>query len=160
MSYTSVLVVGTNSYVTVAEAAAYFTLRLDSAEWTEATDADKDAALAMACKAIDRLPWAGYKYQPDYQVLAFPRVAAFADGDSWTMLGVVRQQVRDAQCEEALAILRHQADTRLELMRIGLTGAMIDGASEQYKSDAGQGLLSVQAKELLRPWSTDVVDMI
>lgn len=156
----SVLVVGTNSYVTVVEASAYFALRLDVAEWTDASETEKDAALAMACKAIDRLPWAGYKYQPDTQVLAFPRVGAFADGDSWTTLGVVRQQVKDAQCEEALAILKHQGDTRLELMRIGLTGAMLDGASEQYKSDAGQGLLSVQAKEFLRPWATDVVDMI
>lgn len=156
----SVLVVGTNSYVTVVEASAYFALRLDVSEWTDASETEKDAALAMACKVIDRLPWAGYKYQPDTQVLAFPRVGAFADGDSWTTLGVVRQQVKDAQCEEALAILKHQSDTRLELMRIGLTGAMLDGASEQYKSDAGQGLLSVQAKEFLRPWATDVVDMI
>lgn len=156
----SALVVGTNSYVTVTEATTYFALRLDSTEWTDATETEKDAALAMACKAIDRLPWAGYKYQPDTQVLAFPRVDAFANGDYWLNLGVVRQQVKDAQCEEALAILRHQADTRLELMRVGLTGAMIDGASEQYRSDAGQGLLSVQAKEFLRPWATDVVDMI
>lgn len=156
----SAIVVGTNTYLSVVDATTYFGFRLDVPEWTAATELEKDSALVMATKAIDRLPWSGYKYQPDAQVLTFPRVGSFPDGDAWLMLGVVPQRVKDAECEEALAILRHQADTRLELMRIGLTGAMIDGASEQYKSDAGQGLLSVQAKEFLRPWSADVVDMI
>ncbi len=68
----AVIVIGTNSYVTVVEADAYFDDQFGYESWAE--EANKEGALITACKQqLDTYcDWDGDKSDED-QLLAFPR---------------------------------------------------------------------------------------
>jgi hypothetical protein len=72
------LVKGTNSYVTVAEASAYFEDRIDVAAWTSAEDAEKSKALVTASAMLNDLRWIGVAIS-ESQTLAFPRTGTYFD---------------------------------------------------------------------------------
>ena len=129
------------SYVSFAEANEYFSNRLHADAWAEASDADKEKALAMAAKAIDRQPLRGRKMDPS-QALAFPR---YPDTE-------VPEAVKEACCEEALAMLERGNSQRRKLQQEGVQSFSLGNMSETYITGAGKGLLSQEAKELLRPW--------
>lgn len=70
---------GTNSYVTVEEADAYFEDRLDAAAWADEEDEGrKSKALVTATSLLDALCWTGYAVS-ESQALAFPRVGCYFD---------------------------------------------------------------------------------
>ena len=129
------------SYVSLAEANKYFSNRLHADAWAEASDADKEKALAMAAKAIDRQPLRGRKTETG-QTLAFPR---YPDTE-------VPEAVKEACCEEALAILERGNSQRRRLQQEGVQSFSLGNMSETYVVGAGKGLLSQEAKELLKPW--------
>ena len=129
------------SYVSLAEANEYFSNRLHADAWAEASDADKEKALAMATKAIDRQPLKGRKTDPA-QELAFPR---YPDAET-------PQNVKEACCEEALALLERGNSQRRRLQQEGVQSFSLGNMSETFAAGAGKGLLSQEAKELLRPW--------
>lgn len=72
------LMKGTNSYVTVAEADAYFENRLDAAAWNTADDDMKTQALITAVTILDNMNWAGVAVS-ESQSLAFPREGVYFD---------------------------------------------------------------------------------
>jgi len=129
------------SYVSLAEANEYFSNRLHADAWAEASDADKEKALAMATKAIDRQPLKGRKTDPA-QEMAFPR---YPDTE-------VPEAVKEACCEEALALLERGNSQRRKLQQEGVQSFSLGNMSETFAAGAGKGLLSQEAKELLRPW--------
>lgn len=129
------------SYVTTEEATTYFASRLHVEVWTAASAADKQKALDMATRVIDRMPIVSVKASDD-QANSFPR---YPDED-------VPQAVKDACCEEALALLERGNGQRRKLQAEGVTSVSIGGLSETYAVGSGRGLLSQEAKELLRPW--------
>lgn len=167
--------VGVNSYVSVADADAYFNERLFCTAWTGASEDDKARALIMAAKAIDRQLLKGSKKDTDdNQPLAFPRCYTVDtriatslnyignkdlvwDSDLWCE-EEVPQAVKDAQCEEAMALLDIGNSSRLKLIRQGVTSISIGKTSESYNrivshgKGIGQGLLSQEARELLKPY--------
>jgi hypothetical protein len=132
-----------NSYVTLAEAEAYFATRLGAEPWTMADAATRESALRMATRALERLRWPGAR-QSTAQALSWPRtgVAGVADG-------VLPQAVRDAQCEEALAWLTPALTRRRYLQAAGVTTAQVADAREQYAPGDAGGLLSADARALL-----------
>lgn len=67
-----------NSYVTVAEADAYFADRLDVAAWISANESQKSQALITATALLDDLHWLGVAVN-DNQNLAFPRSGIYFD---------------------------------------------------------------------------------
>lgn len=137
------------AYVTVEEAATYFASRLHSEAWTSAADADKQKALVMATRAIDRQILRGRKTDAG-QDRAFPRYPDTA----------VPQAVKDATCEEALALLDRGDNQRRKLQAEGVVSMSIGSLSETYAIGSGEGLLSQEAKELLRPWLLGAVNII
>lgn len=137
------------AYVTTEEAEAYFANRLHADVWTEAGDAEKTAALTMATRAIDRLQLKGRKADPD-QALAFPR---YPDTE-------VPEAVKEACCEEALALLERGNSQRRKLQQEGVQSFTLGNMSETYAPGGGRGLLSQEAKELLRPWLLGSVNII
>jgi hypothetical protein len=160
----------TNSYVATVETATAYLARLTFiTEWTAATSAQKIAALQDATLSIDSQMLRGSKYEPKYiengvqtdydgdglvQVLEFPRIidGVVCDWDEATELPIVPQAVKDACCEEALAILTWKDSWRRKNQEQGLKSMTIDGVTESYRDSAGQGLLSARAKALLRPY--------
>jgi len=130
------------AYVTVEEANTYFSSRLHTEAWTQASTCDKGKALAMATRAIDRTPLKGVKARYD-QANQFPR---YPDTE-------VPQAVKDACCEEALAILERGNNQRRKLQQEGVVSFSVGGLTETFVASArGGGLISQEAKELLRPW--------
>lgn len=146
------LVVGTNSYISVADANTYFEDRLDADEWINADDTVKAKALITATRSIDREPLIGKKYSDD-QTLQFPRLT---DGAS------IPQIVKDACCEEALFLLQMTSyqKKREREHALGMVGASIGDASEYAQQSIvqqktkGRGVYSPIAKQLLKPYTT------
>lgn len=79
-------------YATVDEGEEYFSTRLHSESWDNATDDRRLKALRMATRAIDRLSFKGKKDDPT-QALEFPRG------------GSVPDSIKIACCEVALSLL-------------------------------------------------------
>lgn len=129
------------SYCTIKEANAYFSGRLHAESWGQADEIAKEKALKQATKEIDRQPLKGRK-ATDTQELAFPR---YPDSE-------VPEAVKDACCEVALALLERGNSQRRKLQQEGVQSFTLGNMSETYIAGAGKGLLSQEAKELLRPW--------
>lgn len=74
-----------NSWITLAEADAYFSLHANAAAWTSATTTTKEAALVMAARQLSSLSFVGQKRfttEDDLheQALAFPRTERLGPG--------------------------------------------------------------------------------
>jgi hypothetical protein len=106
-----------NSYVTIAEAAAYFAARLGGSAWDDlAVDGDDQArALITATRRLDLESFPGTR-AVHAQALAWPRYGVLVDGAllSGTTIPVL---VKAMCCEEALSLLQDpekSAETGLE----------------------------------------------
>lgn len=67
------IVVGTNTYISVADADLYFTTRYNSSFWISLDNATKEALLVSATRSLDLYcDWSGYKTDEN-QPLQFPR---------------------------------------------------------------------------------------
>jgi len=104
-----------NSYVTLAEANAYFDEHLNVSEWTDATDDLKNRALIQATRRLDQLSFNGGK-ATEAQALKWPRIGVVDDEGYGIDSDEIPQQMKDAQCELALAMLASDllVDTGLE----------------------------------------------
>ena len=129
------------SYCTTEYADEYFAGRLNVEGWYETDNITKEAALKQATKEIDRQLLKGRKTETS-QTLAFPR---YPDSE-------VPEAVKDACCEVALALLERGNSQRRKLQQEGVQSFMLGNMSETYAAGAGKGILSQEAKELLRPW--------
>mgnify|MGYP001328116703 CR=1 FL=1 len=136
------------SYCTIEEANEYFAERLHAEVWEQADESTKGKALKQATRAIDRQPLKGRK-ATDEQELAFPR---HPDAE-------IPEAVKEACCEEALAILESGNSQRRRLQQEGVQSFTLGNMSESYVAGAGKGLLSQEAKELLRPWLIGAVNI-
>ena len=165
------ITVGTNSYISVADATTYFNDRLYIAEWTAASADDKARALIMATKRIDNLILRGIK-SVNTQTLQFPR-AIFSDYlfyfydekqinflnpyGYYVVETAVSQIVKDACCEEALGILKdyQSAEQRKNLQEQGVKAVSIGNVSETYGSgrNGTTKLLSNDAQMLMKPYT-------
>lgn len=158
------LTVGTNTYISSADADTYFSTRLYSTAWTGATADNKAMALIEATKKIDRQILKGIK-AVSTQTLEFPR-AFYVDegfsrnigltidnvhGEGWYVETEVQQAIKDACCEEAIAILSigANANKRLELQAQGVKSFTLGNLSETYSGARVGGMLSIQAKDML-----------
>lgn len=142
------ITVGENSYIDINGADEYFAGRLHAESWGETSDADKEKALKQATKEIDRQLLRGRKTNPE-QELAFPR---YPDTE-------VPEAVKEACCEVALALLERGNNQRRKLQQEGVQSFTLGNMSETYAAGAGRGLLSQEAKELLRPWLIGAVNI-
>lgn len=107
------------SYVTIAEADAYFSTRLGVDVWDSSSSNDKQKSLYEATRAIDRLAYIGvttdyynqhvFNMLPSGQTLQFPR-----NGDI-----IIPQGIKNACCECAIAFL-DGVDTDAEIQNIGI----------------------------------------
>ena len=101
--------VGTNSYVSLAEADEYFASRLDVAAWTEATSELRESALVTAAMALEQYTWVGVIADP-VQALAWPRKGSYFDprmGYTVALTDSVPERIRRAQMELAYHFLHN-----------------------------------------------------
>ena len=142
------ITVGENSYIDINGADEYFAGRLHAESWSGADSETKEKALKQATRAIDRQLLRGRKTNPE-QELAFPR---YPDTE-------VPEAVKEACCEVALALLERGNNQRRKLQQEGVQSFTLGNMSETYAAGAGRGLLSQEAKELLRPWLIGAVNI-
>lgn len=132
--------VGTNSYVTEAEATAYFADKYGYTSWVAETN--KDGALVSACQQLDNTcQWYGDKVASS-QVLEFPRYP-----DAYP----VPQGVKDAQCEIAYNIVATgstttEADNPLSELKAGSVSFKFEVKS------ASNPIVNDLTNRLLRPF--------
>lgn len=160
------ITVGIDSYIDIAGADEYFAGRLYSDSWANATAEDKEKALKQATKAINRQPLKGRPVNLN-QPLAFPRcyLALGAPPSQyrfdlltgWWCEVDIPQAVKDATCEEALALLERGNSQRRKLQQDGVQSVNIGDVSETYRPGSGRGLISQEAKELLKPYLVGAV---
>lgn len=151
------LYVGTNSYVTLTEANDYFDEKLYADKWHNADEITKEKALKEACRRINRLAFKGQKVE-ETQLLAFPRIMPV-----FNRVGVIGftgdtgipEEVKAAQCEEALALLRYGNSARTKAQEQNVVRVSFGEVSEEYR--ASLKLLSKEALELLKPYLAGVV---
>jgi len=168
------LTVGTDTYISLADANAYVALFFISTDakliaWDLVAEADKEIILRRATQSIETIKFPGKKYDPD-QTLSFPRADApvlplrrentilstYWSEDWWLDDGTVPDKVKYAQVEEALEIASPSKDSA---RKSRLTGAQNSFSIGNYSENiAGGGaatgtpktvLLSIRAQELL-----------
>ena len=122
-----------NSYVTLADAKTYFAWRLYTDAWDEATDAQREAALLMACQRLEQEDYVGVVVT-ETQILKWPRMKN-ADGDLIRNYAIttIPQPMKNAQCEVALWILKTSGVTAGAIESIKI------GNSVEIKSASGTG---------------------
>lgn len=104
------VVVGTDSYVSNAEAIAYLADAINGQGWASLTVAEQDRALITATRMIDRARWQGSK-TVDTQTLAWPRtdVTCFSNA---VASDVVPDRIKIGQIELAnLLSIRASVET-------------------------------------------------
>lgn len=100
------IVVGTDTYISVADANIYLKLAIHADSWSSASSGDKEKALVTATRQLDRQNWEGSKYEDaPTQVLDFPRSGLVDDEGDEVDETTVPQQIIDATCELGLALL-------------------------------------------------------
>jgi hypothetical protein len=134
-------------YVTLEEADAYFAGLLFVEPWREAEAEAQTAALTQANRAVNQALPSG---DPEEE----------GQDDKWPLLGMpLPAEVGFAVCEEALALLRLQADpdayNRSLLRRQGVKSLTYGHSSESYADHYGDkgpfaSLCSEEAKAFLR----------
>lgn len=99
---------GINSYVTVIEADAYFSDRLDVSAWVSADATQKAQALVTATMLLDDQIWVGTAVS-ESQPLAFPRNGEYFDPRLGTTqyMDVVPARILRATMEEAYHLLNN-----------------------------------------------------
>ena len=155
---TVTLVVSTNTYVTLAEADAYMAQVLYADAWTAAATDTRNRALVTACRDLAKVTYKHRKTDPD-QTLDFPRaITSYLYTDDWQFVHatyddtIIPQVVKDAQCDEALALLTGGGNDRVSLQAQGVTSITLGKLTEVYGSSRTGGLVSHDAYVRLLPW--------
>ncbi len=94
-----------NAYCTAAEADSYHDGRLHKTDWTNATNATKEAAIVWATEILDRsAKWYGWKADQD-QALRWPRTNTWdRDGQTYDN-SIVPTPVKNATAELARLLI-------------------------------------------------------
>lgn len=130
--------INANSYASLAEGNTYFESRLHCADWTSATDPNKEKALIQSARIFNQyVDWLGLKTATT-QALQWPRKGICYDGvnyyDCGTWLTVISdyswvldsttipQIVKDAQCELSLVLLADDTQADADLSSLSFAG--------------------------------------
>jgi hypothetical protein len=104
---TSALVVGTNTYVTLAEASVFLGDSTRAADLWAGLDPDtQNRSLLTATKLLERPDWNGQETDPA-QILAFPRTGLTDQDGNAVDPTMVPQEIKDAECELAFELTQN-----------------------------------------------------
>jgi hypothetical protein len=150
------ITVGTDCYLTLVEADAYFAKRLDTDAWDALADADKEIALKAATHIIDnKYSFLGQSVSPS-QALAWPREGVVYLDPRTSYLTTVGNTVYptrllSATCEQALHMILNpglMSTTEQTFERIKVGPIELEDNSADYKPVP---VVPSWTKELLDP---------
>lgn len=149
------ITVGTDTYITVAEATTYLGNHYLSSSaqltaWNALSSADKEVLLRNATMSLERGQYRGFK-KSITQTLAFPRCYH----DKYYCETDVPDAVKYAQAEEALELASPSIGSQsYEMANTGVKSISIDDFIVSFKDIGKSGALkSVRAKELLSKYT-------
>lgn len=145
------ITVGTNSYITLANANTYMSATLQAAVWSALADATKEAALISAARMIDRQAWQGSKTDSG-QAMAWPRSGLVDKDGNEVSSASVPQQVIDAQCELALALSQDSSIQSNTSSSQNIKRVQAGSASVEYFRSVAGGRFPTVVQELLGLW--------
>jgi len=132
------LTVGTNSYISVADADAYFAGRLHSTAWTGATSPNKEAALIQAARMLNEHFFFYGHIADEEQSLRWPREDVYDADERLLADDEIPAQIEKAACEQAIYLL-------------GLDPTRKPTLTMQGFKTASVGPMSVEADKSMRP---------
>ena len=135
-------------YGDLASANTYMKFRLGTEWWFDSIVADREAALIMATRAIDRLNYAGDKNDPD-QTAQFPR------GNDTEVPEAI-----ECACYECAFKYLCGSDIEDEIRGLGMDNVQISGARTSSNAmyvpeHLRAGIVSAEAWMYLRPYLRD-----
>jgi len=153
---TTVANANANSYVDLTEFNQYIDDRSNAASLSTQSDDNKTRALLQATREIDLCKYSGTKYYTGHnddgdpiQALAFPRGYMFANNGTY-----IPREVKNAQCEQALQILKLSAQKQDSEDIDNLSSFSRGGVSASFKDkvskDQDQKRLAPKALQYLR----------
>jgi hypothetical protein len=158
-----------NSYATVEEANAYFTTRLHSDTWLDATVSEKEAALIMATRLIDAhysnaipatlggiaaegatLLW-GWSGAPasSTQALCWPRTGMFNRNGFAISSSIIPQELKDATAEFAWQLLGTDRTLDSDVESQGITQVTAGPITVKFKDDVSAKVIPDAVHSLL-----------
>ena len=160
------LIVGTDTYISQADATTYIDSHYPSTDesrtaWNALSSDDKDIFLRRATQTIESTPVVGIKAL-ETQTLAFPRAIYTENyyndvlprnityGKHWYVQSETPDEVKNAQVEIAIDATAGTSD-RVKLQREGVKSFSLGKLSENYGSGRANSL-PYEAKELLTPY--------
>ncbi len=149
------LTVGTNTYISLADAETYITSNYlstskESVIWAALSTQDKEVYLIRSCKKIDSQRLVGMKIDSS-QTLAFPRSIYSLNARAYIDQSDVPVEVKYAQVEEALSLVLG-TPKRLELQRQGVKSFRLGDLYEEYQGASSNTLISTTTNQFLRPY--------
>lgn len=147
-----------NSFITLEDAEEYFSMRLNSCVWDNSGDNTKEKALITASKKINQLNFIGDK-KTYTQAMEFPRVFN-AHICHNLIMPELPQEISDAVCEEAIALIEHSNSVHLKNQSLGISSISLGVGSVSYdgKMDLTQ-VISPEAERLLSKWTRKGFDI-
>lgn len=138
-----------NSYVTVADADAFFADRLDVTAWQTADGNTRGQSLITATQMLDGMAWSGTAVNVN-QPLAFPRVTEYFDPKVGSVVyldgSVVPQRIIRASMELAYHLLNNDGllDTTGNVRNISVGSIKIEGIQPVSK-------FPMQVRNIIKP---------
>jgi len=114
-----------NTYLTLAEAETYFEKRLHSDDWDDATDAQKNEALAMSARMIDGMYDFVGTIMTTTQALRWPRGNVYDIDGRYLTPTEIPSPIANAQCEQALYLLSTDPTALPAILSQGIKRAKI-----------------------------------
>lgn len=129
-----------NTFISLAEANAYFSGRPHSETWQSLSDTEKEQALIFATLKINSKHFVGSKLSAE-QPLEFPR-------DFYPQIPA---EIQYAVCEEALAVAENSVHSKNR--ELGISSVTLGSFSVSYKTSVTcDTILSQQASAFLSKW--------
>lgn len=150
------LIIGTDSYITAADAATYLgkyhlSSESEMAAWAALSGEDKDVLLRKAAQRIDIQPLAGVRAQST-QSMEFPRAIFTHYASNIQIQASVPATIGQAQAEIALSMTLDGGESeRIKLQREGVKSYSIGHLSETF-GGVSRDPLPLEAQRLLAPY--------
>lgn len=132
-----------NSLISMEDALLYFQERYGSQKWFELGEDEQEQLLITASRKINRFDFVGEKAE-ESQPMEFPR-----NYDT-------PQDIKDAVCEEAIAVAQNTGSVHDENKKAGITSISLGSGSITYRDSSlnqeDSQLFSAEALYLVKKW--------
>lgn len=146
------LMLATDTFITLADADAYLGFRLRAHEWGIASEADREAALRMATATISRERFAG-RIANQNQALAWPRTGVTDPEGRPVPTNAIPAAIAHATAELALFLLRYDiTDDRIRRGVFNVRSERIGESAATFDASGSGDTLPALVRDMIAPY--------